>query len=135
MVPHARVLVADDNEEMLGFVAEAFEQAGAQVTRAEHGVELIERLNDGAPYALVVTDISMPWMSGLQVMQSARFVGVMTPVILITGRRDEQLPGQVAAMGKRVALLQKPFDATALLGLAEALLASPERSLRQPTRP
>ena len=133
MLPHARILIAEDDEVMLGFVAEAFEKAGAQVTRAENGVELVERLNDGSPYALVVTDISMPWMSGLQVMQSARFVGVMTPVILITALRDEQLPGQVAAMGRRVALLRKPFDAYALCELAESLLASPERSADQPT--
>ena len=143
MLQHTRILVADDDVELLGFVAEALEAVGAEVTRAKNGAELIERLNDKTPFALVVTDVSMPWMSnlrvvpwmsGLEVMESARFVGVTTPVIIMTALRDGQLPLQVAAMGRQVALLRKPFDANDLRLLADSLLASPEPSIPQPPR-
>jgi two-component system response regulator TctD len=132
MLLQTRILVADDDLVLLGFVADAFEHAGALVTRAANGVELIERLSHDVPYALVVTDISMPWMSGLQVLQTARFVGLQTPVIVITGLRDELLPAQIGALGQRVALLPKPFDVDALYALATSLLSSPELLARAP---
>ena len=52
MLPnHARVLVADDDVELLQSVAEALEQSGADVVRADSGAELIERMADEGPFA------------------------------------------------------------------------------------
>lgn len=123
MLSHARILVADDDPDLLATVSEAFERSGADVARAETGIELISQLADEGPFRLIVTDVSMPWMTGLQAMQSARTAGLPTAVIVMTALKDERILAQVAALGERAALLRKPFDLGELEHTAERLLA------------
>src|SRR6185312_2964185 len=63
---NARVLVADDDAEFLDVVAEGLTRLGADVIRARNGAELIDHLAEHGPFDLVVTDIAMPWMTGLR---------------------------------------------------------------------
>ena len=66
-----RILVADDDLDLLHVVCRALELTGANVVRAKTGSELLERLGEGK-YVLVITDVSMPSMTGLEAMRSAR---------------------------------------------------------------
>ena len=109
-VPHLRVLVADDDPEMLETVADALERSGHQVVRATSGAELIDQLASEGPFDLIVSDVSMPWMDGLKTLRSMRTAGVATPVIVMTALRGERIPTQVQALGPNAVLLQKPFD-------------------------
>jgi two-component system response regulator MprA len=114
---HPRVLVADDDRDLLDAVAAAVTEMGADVVRAETGGDLIERMADEGPFDLVITDIAMPWMNGLQALHAARTAGDETPVIVMTAMKSEHIPAQVEAVGKTL-LLQKPFG---LDELAEAV--------------
>ena len=76
MLSRARVLIADDDPQLLDAVSDAFAQLDAQVVRASSGADLIEQLATAGPFDLVVTDISMPWMSGLQAIRSTRAAGL-----------------------------------------------------------
>ena len=58
-----RALVADDDPEMLDMVARALENFGADVVRASSGDELLEHIAEAGTFDVVVTDISMPWMT------------------------------------------------------------------------
>ena len=124
---NARVLVADDDPELLDVVAEGLTHLGADVTRASTGAELIDRLAENGPFDLVVTDIAMPWMTGLRAIHAARTAGVGTPVIVMTALRDEGLSAQVEALGGNAVLLKKPFDLAALESIAARLLARRRR--------
>lgn len=130
MFSHARILVADDDPELLKTVAEAFERAGAEVARADSGVELITQMANEGPFGLIVTDISMPWLSGLQALQSARTAGLPTAVIVMTALKDERIPAQVAALGDHAVLLRKPFDLGALEAAATRVLSGGEAPRR-----
>ncbi len=123
----ARVLVADDDPELLDVVAEGLTRLGADVIRARNGAELIDRLAENGPFDLVVTDIAMPWMTGLRAIHAARTAGVGTPVIIMTALRDEGLSARVEALGGNAALLNKPFDLTDLESIAVSLLAHRRR--------
>jgi len=123
MIDDARVLVADDDPLLLATVADALTHLGANVTSAASGAELIERMAHEGPFDLVVTDISMPWMNGLQAMQAARSAGVGTSVIFMTALADERIPAQVRALGENALLLRKPFDLSQLVAAASELLA------------
>lgn len=90
---------------------------------AATGGELLETIANAGPFDAIVTDISMPWMSGLQVMQSARTAGLPVPVVVMTGLRDSDLPERVAALGARAVLLYKPFSIGALFGALRTCLA------------
>jgi len=125
METRPRVLVADDDPEMLDAVAEVLTQMGAEVFRASDGARVIERLADEGPFDLIVTDIAMPWMTGLRAVRAARVAGLGTSVIVMTALRDENISAQATAVG--AALLRKPFETAELESLVAKLL--PERRL------
>src|SRR5262249_39445690 len=127
MLSGARVLVADDDLELVEVIAAVLERLGAVVIRAGNGAELIDRLADKGPFDLVVTDIAMPWMTGVWAMRAARTVGIGTPVIVITALPDEKIPTQVEALGRNAVLLRKPFGITEFESAASRLLAQRSR--------
>jgi CheY-like chemotaxis protein len=127
IVAHPRVLVADDDPELLAAVADALKRLGHDVVQVESGAGLVNRLANEGPFDLIVSDISMPWMDGLKALSSMRTAGVATPVIVMTALRDQQIPAQVQALGLNVVLLRKPFELDELEA-AVATLVSPVRS-------
>lgn len=117
-----RILVADDDPDVLHDVAEALESMGARITRAASGAELMAHLGDDDPYDLIVTDVAMPWMTGLQAMHSTRYAGLSTPVIVMTALRDESLPAKVQTLGENAMLLRKPFGMSELASAVARLI-------------
>ncbi|HEY6037158.1 MAG TPA: response regulator [Kofleriaceae bacterium] len=118
----AHILVADDDPAMLEAVADSLEHFGARVVRAASGAELIEAVGEQGPFELVVTDISMPWMSGLQAMQSARTAGLDTPIVVMTALKGEGVPADVAKLGNDALLLRKPFALDELYAAVTTLI-------------
>ena len=123
MLQGARILVADDDPDLLCSVAAALERLGAEVVRAQNGGELIERLAEEGPFALVVADVAMPWMSGLQVLHSARTAGLGIPVVVMTALKSERLVEQVQTLGRNAVLLRKPFDLEELESAVASLVS------------
>jgi FixJ family two-component response regulator len=72
---------------------------------------------------VVITDVAMPWMTGLQVMHSARTAGLTTPVVVMTALRDSKVADTAAALGKHAAFLQKPFGIEDLYAALCSVLA------------
>jgi two-component system OmpR family response regulator len=122
MLSGARVLVADDDPLLLESVADALISMGAEVVRASTGEELVEQLASEGPFDLVVTDVGMPWMSGLTAIHAARSAGISLAVIIMTAREDQRIPAQVQALGPDAVFLRKPFGLSDLGKAAEMLL-------------
>ena len=120
-----RVLVADDDPILLATVADCLDGWGADVVPVESGLDLVAQIAEGSPFDLIVTDVSMPWMTGLQAVHTVRHVGVGTPVIVMTARADASLAASVRALGGAAALLKKPFSIAALKDAAARLLHAP----------
>jgi two-component system response regulator AtoC len=118
-----RVLVADDDPELLSLVVTALRKFGASVVAVASGGELLDKIANAGSFDLIVTDISMPWMSGLQVMHSARTAGLPVPVVVITALRDPGLAEQVTSLGTRAELLRKPFSIDELYAAVRRSLA------------
>jgi CheY-like chemotaxis protein len=121
MLSGARVLVADDDPELLQSVAEALTRVGADVVQATNGAQLIEHMADHGPFDLVVTDIAMPWMSGVRAMRAARTAGLGMPLVVMTALRDDGIAAEVKSVG--ATLLRKPFALGELESVAAKLLA------------
>src|SRR5437879_13821974 len=79
-----RVLLVDDNASVLRFLASAFSSNGCQVTTASTAELALEQLSDD-PYDLVVSDIKMPGLSGLDLLRAVKGKQPGTPVVLLTG--------------------------------------------------
>ncbi len=103
------ILVVDDEEAVVEFVASLLEDVGYRVLRAYEGRSALEITANEHP-DLVITDIMMPIISGLEVCRRMRAQPSTKdiPVILMTAGRlpAEECPG--------AALLAKPFDLTTL---------------------
>lgn len=120
-----RALVADDDTDLLALVSEALHRFGTEVVAVGSGDALLDKLAHDGAFDVIVTDISMPWMTGLHVMRSARTAGLRVPVIVMTALRDPTLPEQVMALGEGAQLLQKPFSLEALHAALRQCLAQP----------
>jgi len=113
-----RVLLAEDDGEMCRLLADALRLEGYEVTETFDGLELLdlidalrlEVLDDYLlPVDLIISDIRMPWVSGLEVLRELRQRDRATPVILITAFGDEQTHAEARRLGA-CAVLDKPFD-------------------------
>lgn len=122
MIP-ARILVADDDPDLLRSITDALERSGSIVVGAEDGADLLQRMANDGPFSIVVTDVAMPWMTGLQVMHAARYAGNATPIVVMTALRSPWVPAQVHALGHDVALLQKPFELGELEDIIDRMLS------------
>lgn len=115
-----RILLIDDEEDMRLSSAQALELFGLEVTTfssAEAVLELVGYGFDG----VVVSDIRMPGMDGMTLLQRIRDVDAEIPVILVTGHADVQLA--VSAMRAGVYdFLEKPFTAQHLAGIIRRAL-------------
>ncbi|PJI38290.1 MAG: Fis family transcriptional regulator [Rhizobium sp.] len=115
-----RILLIDDEEDMRRSSAQALELFGLEVTTfssAEAVLELVGYGFDG----VVVSDIRMPGMDGMTLLQRIRDVDAEIPVILVTGHADVQLA--VSAMRAGVYdFLEKPFTAQHLAGIIRRAL-------------
>ena len=115
----ANVLVADDDPQMLRLVASALAPLG-EVTTVDDGDELLQAIANST-FDLVVTDLSMPWMTGLYVACSARRSGLRMPIIVMTASPISAT--SLDYIGGETVLLRKPFLKDELTTLANQLLA------------
>ena len=117
----ARVLVADDNADMRGYVARLLSPYWDVDTVAD-GKEALERILRDPP-DLVITDVMMPVMDGLELLRElrtdARTAGV--PVIILTARAGEDSKAEGLALAADDYLV-KPFSAQELVSRAKAHL-------------
>jgi CheY-like chemotaxis protein len=124
------VLVIDDDQDVLDLVSAILGSAGYVVELAATEDEVLERLTGGGQYDLIVTDVWMPWMSGLQVAHFAELAGHATPILFMSGFADPSLEQRVKVFGENTKLLRKPFDDETLLGMIDELLYPNENRQR-----
>ena len=112
-----RVVLAEDDEGLRELLAETLRRDGYEVFEAGSGYELLEVLAErsappdgGEPGCeLVITDIRMPWASGLKVLETLRRRGWSTPLMVITAFGDKETHAEARRIGV-AAVFDKPFD-------------------------
>ncbi|HIK54478.1 MAG TPA: response regulator [Synechococcales cyanobacterium M55_K2018_004] len=122
----AKILVVDDNTDMRGYVASVLQQAGYQVLTARNGAEGFQTARMHRPQ-LIVTDLMMPIISGLEMIQMIRQQPDLrgTPIVLVTAKADEETRLEGVEKGAD-GYLSKPFNARELLAEVRNLLALKE---------
>jgi PAS domain S-box-containing protein len=127
-VLRGRVLLADDEEMVRGFMRELLEAWGLEVVEAPNGAaarDAFARAPDR--YDLVITDQTMPQLTGMELACQVLALRPALPVVLYSGYADAITDAQVQAVGIR-ALVRKPVEPAALRGLLESLLAPASRA-------
>lgn len=115
-----RILLVEDDPELLGELREELRAAGFAVDTADNGVDA-EALGDVEAYDGVVLDLGLPARDGLTVLRNWRARGNPLPVIVLTARDawHEKVAGFRAGADDYVA---KPFHAAELLARINAVL-------------
>jgi len=103
----SRILVIDDEDVIRMLVVEILESAGYDVTSAE-SAEIALSLLDHSEFDLVVSDVIMPGLSGLELLEAVRARRASLPVILVTGAGTYDTLSQALTRGA-AGLVTKPF--------------------------
>jgi CheY-like chemotaxis protein len=120
----ARILIADDESQVRGYIRTVLEDAGYLVTEAEDGKEAVKQVRTGA-VDLVITDLVMPDQEGLETIQILRRQAPEVAIVAISGAFHPEYLDVARKLGAVVAL-PKPLTAEELLrAVADALRARP----------
>jgi two-component system cell cycle response regulator CpdR len=120
--PMTKILLAEDDNDMRRFLVKALQNAGYDVASFDNGLSAYNRLRE-EPFELLLTDIVMPEMDGIELARRATELDPDIKVMFITGfaavalNPDAQTP-------KDAKVLSKPFHLRELVSEVEKLLAA-----------
>lgn len=117
----AKILLADDDPEILAALSAALRSEGYEVIAANNGREACEYFMRHQ-VDLVLLDLKMPGRDGWAVFERLTTANPLVPIIMITARPD-QYPLAVAA--GVAAFMEKPLDLPLLMGAIDELLVEP----------
>ena len=121
-LPVKRILLAEDDESMRGFLQRALAKAGYEVIAFANGKDAHERLQE-EPFSLLLTDIVMPQMDGIELARRASELDPDLKIMFITGFAAVILNNDTAAP-KDAHVLSKPFHLKDLVREVDRLLAA-----------
>jgi CheY-like chemotaxis protein len=120
------VLVVDDDPSVARLVRAVLEREGLPTELAPDGPAALQRLQRGG-IALVLTDMTMPGMTGLELVRAAEARGLTTPFLLMSAFLDVETERTLFAEPAIAGVLRKPFELGRLLSDVQALLAAMAR--------
>jgi signal transduction histidine kinase len=118
--PPLKILIVDDQEIIRELISEILRSDGHVITVAATGVEALLQLNK-ATFDLIISDLSMPDMTGSQLASEIRTKGDETPFILLTGFGDEMLAQGSTPPGVDL-VLSKPVTSASLYQAIKKIL-------------
>lgn len=116
----SRILLAEDDDSMRGFLVRALKKAGYDVIAFPNGEEAFERLKS-EPFTLLLTDIVMPKMDGIELARRASELDPDLKIMFITGFAAVVLNSENQGP-KDARVLSKPFHLKDLVREVERLL-------------
>ena len=117
-----RILLAEDDDDMRRFLVKALEKAGYDVVSFGNGMEAYERLQE-EPFMLLLTDIVMPEMDGIELARKAAELDPDLKIMFITGFAAVALNADLEA-AKDAKILSKPFHLRDLVSEVSRLIAA-----------
>ena len=115
-----RVLIVDDQPGMVETLADILKDRGCMVTLASDGYQAVKQV-DQHPVDLVLMDVVMPGMNGLDTYRAIKHLRPQTPVVMMTGYKLDHLVKQAIHEGT-LAVLQKPVDPATIVGIVLTVL-------------
>jgi DNA-binding NtrC family response regulator len=117
----SKVLVVDDDEDLLFIIGEYLDSYGIEFHVAQSAAQARKRLNH-CDYDLVISDLNMPGESGLDLFRSVSFRHPGLPFVLMSGSQDPRVKREAMSMGI-CKFVEKPFQLSDL----KRLITDPDR--------
>lgn len=86
-----RIMVVDDDLFTAELIGMTLELAGFEVILAEGGVDALEKISEEPSIKIIVSDMNMPFMTGVELFQELRKNGLNQPFLLLTGEEPAAL--------------------------------------------
>ncbi|MBI5634187.1 MAG: response regulator [Nitrospirae bacterium] len=118
-----KILVIDDEEIVRELLTDVFSESGFQVMTAENGLAGLEHIRQpGSRYDLVIIDMSMPGMGGIEVCRELRKLKPDQKIMIATGNysTDDELSEMKKNGVEHV--LRKPFNFNEMIGLLRCVM-------------
>ena len=112
-----RIIVAEDANQTRRSISMVLEGAGFIVHQAKNGLEAMDKLlsyDDSNQFDLLLTDIFMPVMTGIELMRLIQQRKIFLPIVAITGYSDKELVDQLDRLNCHH-VIDKPFNSDVLL--------------------
>lgn len=116
-----QILVIDDDALAREMIAAVLEEQGHRITQAEQALQALECLETHPEIEVIVSDLNMPLMSGLELFHELKAAGSKRPFILLTGDDPATILAQEPGLN---ACLIKDFSMDTSLSAALAQLTS-----------
>lgn len=126
-----RILIAEDDPAMRELLVQALRSDGHDVYEAEDGMGLFcyfdedhgpDRPDQFFGVDLIISDIRMPWLTGLEVLREIKARKEPIPIILITAFGDDTTHAEAERLGA-VAVVDKPFDVDEFVAMVRRMLS------------
>ena len=116
-----RILIVDGSEQVRKVLTETLNEAGFDVVEARNGAEALAEIDD-RPADMVISDIDMPGVNGVELIQQirSRKENRFVPIIMLTFKDDSQLQEQGKAAGAS-GWLVKPFKPEHVLSVVRLI--------------
>lgn len=115
-----KVLVVDDSQMVRLQVGRALTAAGFVVIEAVDGADAIEKLQENPNTSLIVCDVNMPRMNGIDFLERKNELGNGVPVVMLTTEGQPELIKKAKALGAK-GWVMKPFKPESLVAAAKKL--------------
>ena len=119
---HRKILLAEDDNDMRRFLVKALENAGFEVSSYDNGLSAYQRLRE-EPFELLLTDIVMPEMDGIELARRASELDPDIKIMFITGFAAVALNSDTKAP-KNAKVLSKPVHLRELVSEVNKMLAA-----------
>ncbi len=121
---HKRILVVDDEEQILETVTEMLQIAGYECDGASDGLEALQKISKQT-YQLIISDINMPRMSGVRLFEKLQAISYKGAFVFLTGY---SVPNEINYFINEIdGLLNKPVDMHKLIEIVQKILGKAEK--------
>ena len=118
------VLIIDDQAGIRSLLREVFSVFGFKTIEAQDGYRGLEQLEARQP-DIILLDMKMPGLSGIETLRKIRAVDTKVPVILVTAYQELEMIHEAERLGVSVRLI-KPFDLEELQRIVSQVAVNPE---------
>ncbi len=115
-----KILFVEDEEDLLSIISDALTKLQANFVTATDGLKALEAIEANSDIELIVTDINMPHMNGLELLKALSDKGIKIPVIIMSAHTETEYINKAKEYGVAEYLL-KPFDFIKFIDLVASL--------------
>lgn len=123
-VASARLLIVDDEADSCENLSDIFSDLGYRVDTAHNGLDALKLIETQPFYHIVLLDLRMPGMDGLELYRRIKQKSAGTEAIIVTAYASSDTAKSVVAAGARM-ILAKPVNISQLLAFVESTLEAP----------